>query len=57
MAVGAAAPAGAVPAAERIGSVEQLHVHLAKAVELESAQAGQIGCCLAGQRAPEAAGA
>ncbi|WP_347731682.1 hypothetical protein [Streptomyces sp. CAU 1734] len=53
MAVGAAAPATAAPA-ERIASAEQFHAHLAKAVELESAQTGEIGCCIAGQYAPVA---
>ncbi|MFJ8233521.1 hypothetical protein ACIQ9E_26745 [Streptomyces sp. NPDC094448] len=56
MAIGAAAPATAAPA-ERIASAEQLHFHLAKAVELESATTGEISCCPAGQYAPEATGA
>ncbi|MEW1551444.1 hypothetical protein [Streptomyces tsukubensis] len=56
MAVGAATPAAAAPAAERIASAEQFHFHLAKAVELESAQSGEMTCCPAGQYAPEATG-
>ncbi|MFF7178278.1 hypothetical protein [Streptomyces sp. NPDC008121] len=42
IAVGAAAPASAA-STERIGSVQELHVHLVKAVELEAAQAGTLG--------------
>ncbi|MFD5101933.1 hypothetical protein [Streptomyces albidochromogenes] len=42
LAVGAAAPASAAPT-ERIGSLQELHAHVAKAVALESAQAGTLG--------------
>ncbi|MEU5398236.1 hypothetical protein ABZ348_02900 [Streptomyces sp. NPDC005963] len=57
MAIGATAPATAAPATERIASAEQFHAHLAKAVERESAQAGEISCCPAGQYVPVATGA
>lgn len=57
MAIGATAPATAAPTAERIASAEQFHAHLAKAVERESGQNGEISCCPAGYHAPEATGA
>ncbi|MEV4948942.1 hypothetical protein [Streptomyces sp. NPDC053755] len=43
IAVGAAAAPASAASAERIGSVQELHTHLAKAVELEAAQAGTLG--------------
>ncbi|MGV9312173.1 hypothetical protein ACWDR0_08245 [Streptomyces sp. NPDC003691] len=55
IAIGAAAPAAsAAPAAERIGSVGQLHEHLAKAVELAAQSGVVISSDPFGQKAPEA---